>query len=193
VRPQPERSDGELLSEVSDDPSAFMEIFERHFTSVHRFIARQIGASAAEDATAEVFVRALRGAGSFTSDTGDARPWLLGIAANVVRVELRRRYQCQPQPIEAADREATRSMDESGLEAVGHLAEVEKALETISIEDREPLLLYAWLDLSYEEIAMALGIPVGTVRSRIARARRCLRAQLGMEQLQAVSEGTHDG
>lgn len=189
---QPERTDGELLSAVAEDPQAFLPVFERHFGAVHRFVARQLGSGAAEDAVAEVFVRALRSADTFEPDTTDARPWLLGIATNVVRAELRRLYAGPALPIEFARSAASGVMDESQLEAVGELAEVQRALELVPIDEREPLLLYAWLDLSYEEIALALGLPVGTVRSRIARARRRLRRELGLVRIEAVSEGTYD-
>lgn len=191
MRQQPERTDGQLLSAVAEDPQAFLEIFERHFDVVHRFLARQLGSAAAEDAAADVFLRALRGAASFAPDVVDARPWLFGIAANVIRAELRDRYRDQPQSIDSVETLET-GRDEAKLEAVGQLAEVQKALDLIPIDEREPLLLFAWLDLSYEEIATALGLPIGTVRSRIARARRRLRASLGLK-LFFVSDGTYDG
>ncbi len=189
---QGERTDAELLSAVAEDPEAFLGIFERHFDAVHGFIARQLGRAAAEDAVAEVFVRALRSAQTFVPESADARPWLLGIATNVVRAELRQRYARAQQPIEAVEPPSAPA-DESRLDAVGDLAEVKRAMELIPIDDREPLLLFAWLDLSYEEIALALGIPIGTVRSRIARARRRLRSELGSEPMEAVAEGTYDG
>ena len=92
-----------MLSAVAEDPQAFLEIFERHFDVVHRFLARQLGSAAAEDAAADVFLRALRGAASFAPDVVDARPWLFGIAANVIRAELRDRYRDQPQTIDSVE------------------------------------------------------------------------------------------
>ena len=189
---QPERTNGELLSAVAGNPDAFLGIFDRHFSAVHRFIVRQLGPPAAEDAAAEVFVRALRGANSFAPDATDARPWLLGIAANVIRGELRRRYRDVHQPLEAVEPLQAGLVDEGRLDAVGRLAEVRSALESIPLDDREPLLLYAWADLSYEEIAEALRLPIGTVRSRIARGRRRLRSELGSERLEAGPEGAYD-
>lgn len=187
-----ERTDDDLLSAVAEDPQAFLEIYERHFSPVYRFIIRQLGPATAEDAVAEVFVRALRSAHTFAQGSADARPWLLGIASNVVRAELRQRYAAHPHPLDAMDPAAARAVDESELDAVGRLAEVQRALELVPIDDREPLLLFAWLDLPYEEIAIALGLPIGTVRSRIARARRHLRKELGMERSEAASEAAHD-
>ena len=108
--------------------SAFLEIFERHFDVVQRFLARQLGSAAAEDAAADVFLRALRGAASFAPDVVDARPWLFGIAANVIRAELRDRYRDQPQSIDSVETLET-GRDEAKLEAVGQLAEVQKALD----------------------------------------------------------------
>lgn len=193
MREQSQQTDGELLSAVVEDPQAFLGVFERHFEAVHRFISRQLGSGLAEDAAAEVFLQALRSAHTFAPESADARPWLLGIATNVIRGELRRRYAGYLEPIESVERVDAPVQDDPRLDAVGRLAEVQRALTLVPIDDREPLLLYAWLDLPYEEIALALGLPVGTVRSRIARARRRLRIELGYEPMEIVSDGAYEG
>ncbi|GAA3306474.1 sigma-70 region 4 domain-containing protein [Nonomuraea dietziae] len=71
--------------------------------------------------------------------------------------------------------------------------ELAEALAVLSPEDREVLLMIAWADFSYEEVARALGIPVGTVRSRLHRARRKTRAALGGVDPSAVEEETTRG
>ena len=189
---QPRPTDAELLTAAVEDPRAFLGIFERHFDAVHRFISPQLDASAAEDATAEVFVRALRGAHSYAPEVSDARPWLFGIATNVIRAELRDRYAGRSVSLELVAPRATHASDEERLDEVGRLADVQKAVALLSHDEREPLLLFAWLDLTYEEIAIALDLPIGTVRSRIARARKRLGNALGLQQLEVITDGTYD-
>lgn len=190
VRDVDERTDAEILATVPSDPQAFLEIFERHFAVIHRYVTRQLGRDA-EDASAEVFVRALRGASTFRPESDDARPWLYGIAAHVVRAELRRRYSAR---IESLDHVRVLQHDPGEehrpLEAVGYLVEVQRAVESLPLDEREPLLMFAWLDLSYEEVAAALDVPIGTVRSRIARARRRLRQALGMDNEEVTWNAT---
>lgn len=179
MKREQDRSDAEILASVSSDPQEFLEIFERHFVAVHRYVARQLGPDA-DDATAEVFVRALRGAGSFRPGKDDARPWLYGIAAHVVSAELRRRYDRRVQSLESLRLLEHDGTAERRLEAAGSLAEVQRAVESLPLQQREPLLMFAWLDMSYEEVAAALAVPIGTVRSRIARARKRLREALDL-------------
>jgi len=190
MRTSDQRSDSEILVAAANNPAAFKEIFERHFESVHRFVARQLDLECADDATAEVFLRALRGVSGYQARSPDALPWLLGIAANVVRAELRDRYRSRVRSLELIGAREHSARADGELETVGRLAEVQRALNTLSSEEREPLLMFAWLDQPYESIAVALGIPVGTVRSRIARARRQLRHELGMEGPEVLSAST---
>ncbi len=122
---------------------------------------------------------------NFNGERPDALPWLLGIATNVVRRELRRRYGEHAESLDSI-RASDDPIQERRLDAVGRLAEVQEALRTMPAEEREPLLMYAWLDISYEQIAVALEVPTGTVRSRIARARRRLREELGLKEPEVV-------
>jgi RNA polymerase sigma-70 factor (ECF subfamily) len=186
-RPDPatQKTDAEIIAASVDDPEAFFELFERHFAPVHRFVGRQLGPPGAEDASAEVFLRALRGVQGFSSDQPDALPWLLGIATNVVRRELRRRYGERRESLDSIEGVGD-PVQERRLDAVGRLAEVEEVLSRMPLDEREPLLMYAWLDVSYEQIALALEIPTGTVRSRIARGRRRLREELGLKEPEVV-------
>ena len=167
------------------DPEAFFELFERHFGSVHRFVYRQLAHERADDASAEVFLRALKSVGNFSTEHESALPWLLGIATNVVRRELRQRYVERAESLESMAT-ADDPAQERRLDAVGRLAEVEEVLKSMPAEEREPLLMYAWLDVSYEQISLALGVPTGTVRSRISRARRRLRDELGLQEPEVV-------
>jgi len=147
--------------------------FEQHFDAIHRYVARRIGTDAADDLAALVFAEAVASASRFDAARGDVRPWLFGIASNVLRRQRRReqamwrayaRHGVDPVGIDAAPRDDERA--------------VARALATLRSGDRDALLLLAWADLTYEEIAAALDVPIGTVRSRIHRARARLRQAL---------------
>ncbi len=147
--------------------------FEQHFDAIHRFIGRRLGSGAADDLAAHVFAEAVAGAARFDPRRGAVRPWLFGIATNVMRRHRRReaamwrayaRSGADPAFIDPAPRDDERA--------------VALALATLRPSERDALLLFAWADLTYEEIAVALAVPVGTVRSRLNRARTRLRREL---------------
>jgi RNA polymerase sigma factor (sigma-70 family) len=113
----------------------------------------------------------LRPAEDVDVDRPDARPWLLGIAANL----LRRHWRTERRRLEAY----ARAGDHVGsISDAAARVEIVAALDSLSRNERETLFLYAVADLSYDEIADALEIPVGTVRSRLARARGRVRQHL---------------
>ena len=167
------------------DPSAFALLFDRHARVVHRFIAGRAARDDVEDLVAETFTAAFRSRSRFDSRYDDARPWLLGIAANILRhhhrAEARRRRRWRSarseHPVGSDLAEQVTSQVDAGL-SWGHVA---RALDQLDDRYREVLLLVAAADLSYEETAQALGVPVGTVRSRLARGRQRLRELLGPE------------
>jgi RNA polymerase sigma factor (sigma-70 family) len=163
----------------------FEAVFREHFAAVHRFIARRVGRTLAEDLAAEVFATAYRRRAAYQPERGSPRSWLYGIAANVVRGHWRDEQQL-------LDLDARLARDSLGLPAAqfddaaderviaATLApRIAGALAALNRDQREVLLLHAWADLSHEEIAAALGIAPGTARSRLSRARAALRAQLG--------------
>lgn len=157
-------------------PQAFEEIFDRHFDALHRYLARRAGRQHADDLTSQTFVVAFERRTRFRLDASDARPWLLGIATKLLANDRRaeqRRLEAVGQL--SGDARHTLSPASSALDSDGDVA---RALAKLDVAQRDVLLLHAWGELSYEEIADALGIPVGTVRSRLARARANLRAEL---------------
>jgi len=163
-------SDGRVIRRSLADPHAFGPIFERHFDALYGYGCRRVGSHLAEEIATETFVRAFDRRRTFDTESSDARPWLLGIAANLLRRHWRterRRLSAYARPVPAG----TAIADSPGLEVVA-------ALDSLSKDERETLFLYAVADLSYEEIAQALDVPVGTVRSRLARARARIRARL---------------
>jgi RNA polymerase sigma-70 factor (ECF subfamily) len=182
--PSRPRSDAELIALARADPAAFAGIFDRHYATIHSYLRRRLDAPIAEELAAETFARALRGVGRYDDAGADALPWLFGIAANLARrhrrTEVRRlrayaRSGRDPLQDEHADAPAR-------LDAAAAGPRLAAALAELRADDREALLLFAWADLSYEEISLALRIPVGTVRSRLHRARRTLRAHLESEE-----------
>ena len=173
------RSDAELITSSLSVPDAFRSVFDRHFDAVHRYLARRVGRARADDLASQTFVVAFERRASFRPEALDARPWLLGIATHLLMNERRSERRL----LETAARLAQR-----GDAARVHIdrqpqeldREVASALAGLDVDQRDVLLLVAWGELSYEEVGEALGIPVGTVRSRLFRARAHVRAELGL-------------
>jgi RNA polymerase sigma factor (sigma-70 family) len=176
-------ADAVILAASVGDPQAFATVFERHFAVIHRWLHRRVGAPLAEDLAAETFTRAFDRRATFDARHADARPWLFGIAANLVhdhrRSELRRlRALARVERWEAgAEDVATGAVARADAAALGPAVAI--ALAQLRDEERDVLLLVAWAGLEYDEVARATGVPIGTVRSRLHRARRRLRAALG--------------
>lgn len=173
-------SDADVIAASRQDPERFALIFDRYFDAIHRYLRRRVGRASADDLTAEAFVIAFRRRESYDVARSDAGPWLFGIAANLVRRhsrkerrELRAYARTGVDPIQDEIADA-----ESRIDSVAAGRQLADALASLSRDDREVLLLYAWADLSYQEIADGLAIPLGTVRSRLARARRKVRELL---------------
>jgi RNA polymerase sigma factor (sigma-70 family) len=150
----------------------FEELFEDHFDAIYGYLARRVGPDLARDLAAETFTRAYAGRKRFDRRRGEPRAWLFGIANNL----LRRHYRDEERRLRAFARVEMPSADDAPHEPV-----VAEALSVLSREDRDVLLLFAWADLSYEQIAEALALPVGTVRSRLNRARTRMREELTKE------------
>ena len=171
----------------------FEAAFRRHFDSVYRYLARRVGDSLAEDLAAQTFLEAFRGRARFDGRSASARSWLFGIASNL----LRHHYRSETRYWAAVSR--TRQTGLSGEEDLddavrradlsGHGAAVAAALARLSGDERDVLLLFAWEQLSYLEIASALAVPVGTVRSRLSRARKILRSELDAVWKSEVQDG----
>lgn len=168
-------SDAEVLRQSLAEPSRFGVIYERHLSRVHRYIGRRVGYVDAEDLTAEVFVRAFRGRGRYTVQYANALPWLMGIATNVVGDHRR----LERRSLATRERLLRERPAEAELLDMQLGADLVRALRSLRHEDRDALVLVVWGELSYEEAAQALGVPVGTVRSRTARARKRLAADVG--------------
>jgi RNA polymerase sigma-70 factor (ECF subfamily) len=178
-------SDAEQIEASLQDPGRFAVLFERHAAPVHRFLARRAAPGTVDDLLSETFVTAFRTRQNYDLTYGDARPWLFGIAVNVVRHHHRseaRRTAMVGRVMQRATPEHT--MPDAADDALAHVESesrvegIAAALRTIDPRYLDVLMLVSGPQLSYEEIARALEIPVGTVRSRLSRGRAQLRELL---------------
>ncbi len=168
-------TDAALIAASLADPAAFAGVFDRHWPAIHRFCVSRAG-PAGEDVAAETFRVAFDQRRRYDPRYDDARPWLYGIATNLLRRAFR---TASRQAAPFAGHEWDFSEDALGrVEAQALGRNLALALGTVSSADRDALLLHVWADLTYAEIALATGAPVGTVRSRIHRARTQLRTHL---------------
>ncbi len=178
-----EPSDADLVRVSAADPKAFGTLFDRHVDEIHGYISRRVGAPLAEELTAETFARAFARRGSFVAMHESASPWLFGIATNLVRnagrAERRQLLAYGRAAAISNDRPSDTDRADARIDAERAAPRLVAALLDLEPQDRDALLLFAWQDLSYQEVGIALGIPPGTVASRINRSRRRMRASLG--------------
>lgn len=175
----------------------FAALFDRHAPHIHRYLARRLGDQSADDLVAETFLTAFRRRASFRADQRDARPWLYGIATHLVaqhrRDEVRRLRLHRAVP-PASDAVCHADQVAADVTAAALRDTLTGALADLADGDRDVLLLIVQEELTYEQVAAALDIPVGTVRSRLHRARTRLRAALGgSNPLISTDEGVRHG
>jgi RNA polymerase sigma factor (sigma-70 family) len=198
---QQSRAEAEASADADDaaviqlsrhEPECFTVLFRRHAPYIQRYVVRRLGQDAADDIVAETFLLAFRQRDSYDQTRTNARPWLYGIATNLIsrhhRAEIRLYRALARTGADPVMEPFTDQVDDrvSASTASRRLA---AGLARLSEELRDTLLLVAWGDLSYEEAATALGVPVGTVRSRMSRARSKLRQTLGDTNPVASEEG----
>ncbi len=171
-------TDSDVIQRSRDHPRAFGDLFHRHHVAVYRYIARRAGTEVADEVMAETFLVAFERRERFDHTYSDARPWLFGIATTLLAAQRRR----EARHLNALARSAEREDDDGGLGRVAARADATADVRRIAARvralpegDRDVLLLHAWADLTAEQIATALNIPVGTVWSRLSRARKALR------------------
>lgn len=170
--------DNEVIERSAREPEAFSALFERHATSVYRYAAQRMGDRVAEDVMSETFLVAFEKRAAYDLAVSDARPWLLGIATRLMRKHVRLEATAwRGLSADLAARIAPDLIEQAGarVDAERLTRRLTKALRKLGAADRDTLLLYAWADLDYASIADAMQVPVGTVRSRLNRARRHIR------------------
>jgi RNA polymerase sigma-70 factor, ECF subfamily len=176
------QSDSAVIAASLLDPGAFGAIFERHYDAVHGYLQRRLDDARADEIASQTFLLAFDGRGRFDRGRADARPWLFGIATNLAHnhrrhelVELRAMAAMRP---EAG---ATVEGVEARVDAERLRGALARALAALPTEEADVLCLLVWAELSQGEVAEALAIPLGTVKSRLSRARGRLREALGLQ------------
>ena len=184
-------SDERIVNRSLHDPEAFAELVDRHGEDLFHYLRRRAPLDA-HDLLADVWLAAFHRRHTYRRDLGEVRGWLFGIARNIVLAHLRR---CAARPeVEAPD----------GLEALADtfdwaaidqrldrhavLPAMRAALARLPDTERELLVMVAWNEVTPTQAATALGIPPGTARSRLHRARTSLRKDI--EALLAYSDST---
>ena len=174
------------------EPEDFGVLFDRHAPAIQRHLTRRLGREIADDLVAETFLAAFRKRRRYDFTRADARPWLYGIATKLISQH--RRDEAKQYRIAAAVPAEFSEACHADLVAAQVTAQAMNSLlatglAELSGGDRDVLLLIAWEGLAYDEVAVALGIPVGTVRSRLNRARKKVRAVLDVPAPTKTTEG----
>jgi RNA polymerase sigma factor (sigma-70 family) len=190
--PRKEIDDADPVVRSLVDPVAFGEVYDVHADAVFGFFARRVPRAEVPDLVAETFRVAFDARARFDATRGRVRPWLYGVAGNVLRHHLRSRQRegaalLRLGPGGTAVDEGDRV--DAAVDAAGELPAVVAALDHLAPPDRDALLLHVWEGLSYAEVAAAVAVPVGTVRSRINRARSHLRDRLDATRTQEAHRG----
>ncbi len=178
----PLADDAAIIARSMDDPEQFAVLYRRHAARLYRYAARRLGPDLADDLVADTFLHAFRQRAKYHSDCPDARPWLYGIATRLVgrnrRAEIRQYRALARTGIDVVADSFAEVVD-ARVSAAGEYRRLAGALAALPTAYRDALLLVAWGELTYDEAAVTLGVPVGTVRSRLSRARARLRNELG--------------
>ena len=175
-------SGSDLIEQSLQTGERFAEVFDRHAVAIHRYLLRRIGRSLADDLTAETFLVAFRQRQRYDTSHPDARPWLYGIATNLLRREQRAEIRQYPALARTGVDPASEHVEEEVVARVvasGAYRRFAAVLAKLPVGERSVLLLIAWEQLSYDEVARAMGVPIGTVRSRLHSARKRIRAVMG--------------
>ncbi len=174
-------SDAELARRLRQEPDLFTDVYDRYFRAIYRYVAGRLGTGPAEDIASETFAVAFGQRHRFDPQRGSLRPWLFGIATNLVARHRRKEARHYRALARAADLPAAGSHEDRVLAEVAaqRLApQLVSALAALSPGERDVVLLVALSQLSHGEVAQALGISAGTVGSRLSRARKRLHLSI---------------
>ncbi|MFK0241922.1 RNA polymerase sigma factor [Microbacterium sp. NPDC090281] len=172
-------TDSEIIHRSLQQPAIFAELFDRHARAINAFATYRVGRHSAEDVLSETFLVAFRRRADFDTDAESASPWLFGIASRLIRrhrAEEAKQWRSFAESISRQDHSSLGGLEDAmaRVDAERDVEALRGRIAALAPKDRETLLLYAWEGLSYEEVAVALGVPVGTVRSRLSRVRKRL-------------------
>ena len=182
-----EERDALIIEASLGEPHRFEEIFDRHYESVRRYAQRTLGPDAGEEVAAQAFLEGFTHRDRFDAAYSSARPWLLGIATNLIRHHARsQRVHWTALARMTVERDEEEPAGTERRDAERRAPAIAAALATLREDDREAFLLYALGELAYSEVAESMGIPEGTVRSKIHRVRRTLRELLVSEEAMTI-------
>ena len=184
--------DAAVIESSWREPERFAVLFDRHAPHIHRYLARRADRQVADDLVAETFLAAFAKRDRYDLSHPDARPWLYGIATNLVgqhRRDQARQHRIT-QAAAAAEPEVPGHAEKVAADVTAQAMRtlLAGALAMLSAGDRDVLLLIAWEQLTYQEVSRALAIPVGTVQSRLHRARTKVRQVLAGTEAGATYE-----
>jgi RNA polymerase sigma factor (sigma-70 family) len=178
----PSEADAVVIEQSWAEPERFAAIFERYFGQIHQYLAGRVGGKIADDLAAEVFAIAFAQRARYDVARDCARPWLYGIATNLLSAHRRQEQRFYRALARAHAREVSPSEEDLVADRVSAWAAgpaLAAAVAALDAGDRDVLLLAALAGLGHQQVAQALGIPYGTVCSRLSRARRRVREALG--------------
>ena len=175
MKPDELGSEAQLTRSAHGDSAAFTHLVKAHSSALHGYFARRMPA-ASEDLLAETWLQAFAARRTFDPARGSARGWLFGVAHNVLNQHLRRAGRQEPAP--GPDVTDPWQVVDQRLDAAAMAPALRRALAELPADERELLLLISWEQLSPTEAAAVVGIPAGTARSRLHRARGRLRDRL---------------
>ena len=173
-------SDADVIGRSLNEPEAFGLIYDRHAATLLRFLGRRAGAKVAEALVGELFRVAFERRKMFDASRESALPWLYGIGSNLLLKHRRgeaRRLRASARMAAGLEAPSGRA-SAAALDARVLFSRVADVIEALPDGEREALLLFAWEELSYQSVAESLELPIGTVRSRLNRARAHLRELL---------------
>jgi RNA polymerase sigma-70 factor (ECF subfamily) len=185
--------DSGVIERSLADPAAFAVLFDRHYGQIWRYACRRAGPAVADEVASETFLRAFAARAKYDRGQLDASPWLYGIATNLLGGHRRaeaRRWRAYARAAEPTGTHGGLDGVEQRVDAAARAPAAAAALARLKPVDRDALLLLALAGLDYESIAIATGVPVGTVRSRLNRARRQLQGAPGVAPAPAATEGS---
>jgi RNA polymerase sigma-70 factor, ECF subfamily len=179
-------TDTELAARFKRDPEMFTAVYDRYIRDIYRYVAGRLGMQAADDIAAETFLVAFGQQDRFDPSRGSLRPWLFGIATNLVarhRRQEARRYRALARTGAEPPADGPENRVINAVTAERLQPQLARAITRLSPGERDVILLVALSELSHEEVSEALGISGGTVRSRLSRARKKLRNLIDQEEV----------
>ncbi len=158
--------------------AALRAVYDAHGGELYRFARRSLGdAGLAEEAVQEAFVRAWRASASYDPARASQRTWLFAILRNVV-IDLVRARRSRPPVVPAEDERGGDGVADDGIDRMLTVWEVEAALAELGDDHRRALVEVHWRGRPYADVALELGVPEGTVKSRVYYGLRAMREAL---------------